>query len=172
LADTESRSYPRAPITEAVIEIRVSAEATTREQDKIVRRLKHDYPNAEPLQTFSVSIDTTGGRVGVEEHPRGFRLSTDEQTDVVLVMPQGIATARLAPYPGWQALRDRAKMVWEVWCRSTPHHPISRLGIRYINRIDIPTDERPTVRLQDYLLLHPQFPPLSPGPVFGYIMLL
>lgn len=170
LPDTGSQTYPRAPITEAVIEIRVDTKVGDREQGKVVRRLKSGYPNAQSLQTVNVNIDTTGGQVGLEQHPQGYRLTTDDQADIVLVMPHGVAVARLAPYPGWAALRDRAQTVWETWRRTTPRHALSRLGIRYINRIDVPVDDRPSIRLQDYLSLHPQIPPIGVGPMLGYIM--
>jgi uncharacterized protein (TIGR04255 family) len=166
----EPKQYARAPITEAVIEVRITAEVSAKHQETVARRLKRFYPHAAPLQAFSVKIDTTGGNVGVEQQSQGFRLTSDEQTDVVLVNPTGVATARLAPYPGWPVLTERAKFVWQTWRKSTPPRPIARVGIRTINRIDVPLNNRPVISLETYLNFHPQVPDLSPAAMAGYMM--
>jgi hypothetical protein len=83
--------YPKAPIAEGVIHLRIAGTATTDDQEKVVRRLSKDYPHSNPLQAFSLTINTTGGEVAVDQKPQGFRLTTDDQADVVLVFPDGIA---------------------------------------------------------------------------------
>ncbi|VUX47991.1 conserved hypothetical protein [Candidatus Defluviicoccus seviourii] len=170
MSETTSTNYPRPPITEAVIELRIAAEIGDREQKKVVERLNRYYPHSQSMQGINLSIDATGGQVGLQQHMQGYRLSSEDQTDVVLVMPQGIASARLAPYPGWPALCDRAKAAWDVWRQETPHHPVSRIGTRYINRIDIPFDDRPAILIADYLTLYPHIPASSIKPMLGYMM--
>jgi uncharacterized protein (TIGR04255 family) len=166
----KSKQYARAPITEAVIEIRLASDVSAKDLETAVRRLKKSYSHTAPLQAFSVKIDTTGGNVALEQQSQGFRLSTDEQTDVVVIMPAGVATARLAPYPGWPVLRKRAEFVWQTWRKSTPRLPIARLGIRTINRIDIPLDVRSVISLETFLNFHPQVPDISPAAMVGYMM--
>ena len=162
--------YPKAPITEGVIHLRVAGAATADEQQKVVRRLTKKYPHSNPLQEFSLRIDTTGGEVAVDQKPQGFRLNTADQTDVVLVFPDGIAAARLAPYQGWEKLREHAKAAHEEWRRSTAHRPVSRIGIRYLNRIDIPLKGVSKVDLATYLAFRPQIPGISNGPMAGYMV--
>jgi len=162
--------YARAPITEAVIDIRLASDVSGKSQETVVRRLKKLYPFSNALQAFSVNIDTTGGRVGFEQQPQGYRLNSDDQTDVVLVMPSGVAIARLTPYPGWQMFRERAESVWQIWRKSTPHQAVARIGVRTINRIDVPIDNQTQISLQSYLSFHPQIPVLSVSPMLGYMM--
>ena len=45
---------------------------------------------------------------------------------------------------------------------------LSRIGVRYINRIDVPSDAADRVRLEDYLTIYPQMP--NGPPMLGYIM--
>jgi len=165
----ETKEYPHAPITEAAIEIRIASEVSAKLQEAVVRRLKKNYPHVVPLQALKVTIDTTGGDV-VEQHSQGFRLTTDEQVDIVTVRPVGIVTSWLAPYPGWPTLRERAESAWQAWRRSIPAHPIARLGIRTINRIDVPLDNRPMISLEKYLNFFPQVPDFSPAGIVGYVM--
>jgi uncharacterized protein (TIGR04255 family) len=153
-----------------VIHLRVSGVASVDEQQKVVRRLTKHYPHSNPLQEFSLRIDTTGGEVAVDQKPQGFRLNTDDQADVVLVFPDGIAAARLAPYQGWENLRDCAKAAHDEWRRSTAHRPVSRIGIRYLNRIDIPLNGLSQVDLATYLGFRPHIPGIGSGPMAGYMV--
>lgn len=162
--------YPKAPITEGVIHLRVAGTASEDEQNKVVRRLTKLYPHSNPLQEFSLRIDTTGGEVAVDQKPQGFRLNSDDQADVVLVFPDGIAAARLAPYQGWESLRGRAKGAHEEWRQSTAHRPVNRIGIRYLNRIDIPLNGLSQVDLATYLAFRPQIPGIGNGPMAGYMV--
>ena len=126
--------YRRAPITEGVIHLRVGGTATADEQQKVVHRLAKDYPHSKPLQEFNLKIDTTGGEVSVDQRPQGFRLNTDDQADIVRsVFPDGIAIARLAPYQGWEKLKERAQAahggmapIDDAQAGNSYRHPVSQ----------------------------------------------
>jgi uncharacterized protein (TIGR04255 family) len=154
----KSPNYARAPLTEAVIDLRVTEPIGANEQEKVVQRLKKRYPNVSQLQAIHLNVDTTGSRAGIEQHPQGFRLSTDEQSDIVLVQPQGVVVARLAPYGGWERHRAGAEFVWREWRAHTANRPIARIGVRYINRIDIPSPPGTLVDIEDYLQFSPRDP--------------
>lgn len=162
--------YGRAPITEAVVDVRFGTELGGKSQETVVQRLKKLYPHSNALQAFSVNIDTTGGHVGLEQQPQGYRLSSDEQADVVLIMPTGVAVARLSPYPGWQDFRERVKAVLQIWKKSTAQQAVARIGVRTINRIDVPTNNKELISLHSYLNIYPQMPVSSPLPMLGYFM--
>lgn len=170
MSEATTTNYRRPPITEAVIDIRIAHTVNDVEQKKVVEHLKRNYPHFLPMQAINLSIDATGSQFGIQQNMQGYRLSSDDQTDVALVMPQGIATARLAPYLGWPALFDRAREAWNVWRQETPRHPVSRIGIRYINRIDVPVKDRPVIEVENFLTLYPRVPPGSVRPMFGYVM--
>ncbi len=70
-----SAKYARAPITEAVIDIRSASVVSAKNQETVVRRLKRLYPNSNALQAFSVNIDTTGGHVGLNNGLKGTALA-------------------------------------------------------------------------------------------------
>lgn len=150
--------------------LRVADNASLEDQQKLVRRFAKTYPHSKALAAFSVTIDTTGGAATVQQEPQGFRLTSDDQADVMLVFPNGIAAARLAPYPNWEHLRDRAVAAWSEWRRSTKFSPLSRLGIRYLNRIDVPIKDAPTIDLETYLKFRPNIPKIGKGPIVGYMV--
>lgn len=162
--------YPKAPITEAVIHLQVAGKATTEEQQRLVRHFSDGYPQSKSLSEFSVTLDTTGGAATVQQQAQGFRLTSADQTDVLLVLPNGIAAARLAPYPGWPHLRARAEAAWTQWRRFVALREIKRIGIRNINRLDVPIRDRPAVDFDAYLNFRPQLPDIVGGHLRGYMI--
>jgi uncharacterized protein (TIGR04255 family) len=164
-----SPRYDRDPITEAVIDIHVAGEVEERQIEKVAQRLKKKYPNSQPLNELQFLLDATGEALAVEQEKRkrGLRLSTDDQSEVVLVKSGSLTTARLPPYPGWDTLFGNARDNWSVWRSATPAFGVSRIGVRYINRIDLPGG---SIRLEDYLKFHPRVGEGILGPMMGYLM--
>jgi uncharacterized protein (TIGR04255 family) len=169
---TQPMNYGRAPITEAVIHLITNNAVSEAERRKVAHRLKGLYPNSQPiLQTFSININATGvPNVVAEPQPQGFRLVSDDQADIAIIQHGGIVISRLAPYPGWQKFRERATAVWTEWRAATSNPPVSRIGVRYINRIDIPYANEPVINPRDYLLFSPQDPGISSAPMQGYVV--
>jgi len=167
-----SPNYPRAPITEAVIQILVAAEIELRALERIAHKLRVDYPNSQPMQEIKVELPSTGGQISVAQSPQGFRLANNDQTDVVLLNSRSITAARLAPYLQWKHLRDRANSAWQEWRAATPAYPIARVGVRYINRIDIPfaQGQGTPLNVEDYLSFVPSVAAITDMPMLGYLM--
>jgi uncharacterized protein (TIGR04255 family) len=168
---TQPMNYGHAPITEAVIHLLTSDAVSETERRKVARRLKALYPHSQPLQAINININATGGpNVAVEQEPQGFRLTSDDETDIVLIQHNGVVISRLAPYPGWLKFRERAFAAWTEWRAATSNHTVSRIGVRYINRIDIPYANEPMIQPRDYLLFSPEDPGISSAPMQGYVV--
>jgi uncharacterized protein (TIGR04255 family) len=149
----------------------VAADVSEAVQQVVVKQLSKFYTRSANLASFEVQIDGTGGTAKLAQQPNGFRLNTDDQTDVALIFPNGLATARLAPYPGWGAFRDRARANWTEWRRASPARQVTRIGVRYVNRIDIPIEgEGGKISLPKYLEFRPLVPNISgQRPFAGYM---
>ncbi len=165
-----SPHYPRAPITEAVIQLRMTADVEMKALAKIQHRLKSAYPNSQQLQNVAFSFDNTGRQINVVQNPQGFRLANDDQTDIVMLTPRDLTAARLPPYPGWEHLRANANTAWKIWKAATPRHPIERIGVRFINRIDIPVADAHLFDIQEYLNFYPSTSPITAAPMLGYLL--
>ncbi len=162
-----SPDYSRPPIIEAVIQIRVSVDADQRAFEAIAHKLKKKYPQQQPQQNFQVTIGNTGADVGISQEASGIRVASDDQTDVVLIEKRGITAARLPLYPGWDTLRENTRAAWQAWKAETPRHPIERVGVRYINRIDIPFTVR-AISLSQYLTIAPNAAPVTQQPLITF----
>src|SRR5215813_8812925 len=160
--------YPKAPITEGVIHLTVEGKATPAELQKLVKRFAEDYPQQETLAALSVAINTTGGVTTVQQQPQGYRVKSADQADILLIFADGIAASRLAPYPGWEHLQERSRAEWDEWHKGITHSPTKRIGIRYINRIDIPIKQSEILDIEAYLRFVPRVPDFSKRPFSGF----
>jgi uncharacterized protein (TIGR04255 family) len=162
--------YPKAPITEGVIHVSAASAASPEQLQKLVKRLAKDYPQEETLSAINVAINTTGGAVTVQQETQGYRVKSIDQADIVLILADGVAAARLQPYPGWEHLRERAQTAWAEWRRSVTSSAPKRIGIRYINRIDVPIKQAEILDIDDYLQFAPRIPDFSKRPMNGFLV--
>lgn len=156
-----SQVYKQPPITEAVIGI--NFENQIGEADLLLdlqKKFSQYYPNHQPVENLSFKIE-----LGIGEDNKktanadiaqeiGHRRSTADMTELLVVLPKSITVSQLAPYPGWDYFFSRFVRDWKLLKRALGFHPIQRLGVRYINRIDIPC-HTPIVEHEEYLNIYP-----------------
>lgn len=155
-------NYKRAPIVEAVIEFRVSSLAEPQELDKLRDKMVDGYPlPITPLQHLGTHI--SGDALQVQFGITGFRLTGPDGDEIAIIQRQGLSIAKLAPYTQWEFLRDRFGAAWKLWKEETGKQQVSRIGVRYINRIDIPQVPNDAIDLSKYVRIYPAVPngPLS-----------
>ena len=126
--------YPRAPIIEAVIELRASSDVTPETVEKIARRLKKRYDKSTDEDKIDFVIDSTGGRVSVHQQgqARGRRLATLDQSNIVIVNQRALVTACLSPYPGWEVFSKVARSNWTDWRSEAPAQSIEKVYFIFI----------------------------------------
>ncbi len=161
---TERAHYSRAPITEAVIDLRVAqTQEFTIEDLASIREVVADrYPRQEGLFTGQVSIPVgevgEPGQVETLHQQFGFRFIDQAGQHVIQARLDGFAFSVLAPYDRWETFRDEARHLWGVYRTATRAESITRVAVRYINRIDIPLATTSIVRVEDYLRTYPEIP--------------
>ena len=162
--------YARAPITEAVVELRF---ATTFPQTKVEaagRRLRDEYFYLDPESIVQFKLEPATKKAEPSSSWLGVKLSSLDRTDSVFFRQNTFMCSRLAPYTGWDVFFARTVRAWEVWRKSAGHTALSRIGVRYVNRIDVPIENRALVRLEDYLNVFPKSPDDLGGPLSAYAM--
>jgi uncharacterized protein (TIGR04255 family) len=163
--------YLSPPITESIIEIIIDGELKPKDFERITKKLKKNYPNLQQINTVGINYgqNLIGSNLTVSHQPTGIRLSSSDETDVLLVSPKNLVIARLAPYLGWDYLNDKFATAWKVWKSLSKIQPIIHIGVRYINRIDIPQDDSGKIENEDYLNIYPSLPEPINKPMFNYI---
>jgi uncharacterized protein (TIGR04255 family) len=153
----EFPNLSKAPITEAVIEIRAAATIELEEKmmrEKLAPQLS-DYPNpkAESSQIHQVQFGPgQHSRVAMQDLGwQGLTFTSPDQKQIVKFQKQLFSFSRLAPYPDWKTFKNEALRLWLLHRTLTSPLDIQRLGVRFINRIPLPNDliKKP-VRINDY----------------------
>jgi uncharacterized protein (TIGR04255 family) len=148
--------YPRPPIVEAVIELRWEADLPRKILDRASRRLQGKFPVEEELTEFTIEVKLPSSTVKTAFH--GLKRQSLDRTDICILRPGTFSRSRLPPYPGWDGFRATAHEEWETIRRLLPRPGVSRIGVRYINRIDIPVEGDPEIHNEDYISIFPQTP--------------
>jgi uncharacterized protein (TIGR04255 family) len=171
---TARRHYANAPITEALIDIRVDLSPDTKVEslDAFCDRVKADYPTHKNRfeATIQAQLSPVAGVAASGKQTKlGFLLRSTDEKQVVQVGVDGFTFSRLKPYEHWAALRDEAKRMWNIYREVAKPVRITRVAVRYINQIDVPL---PMKEFKDYFRTVPEVSPELPQTLSGFFMQL
>jgi uncharacterized protein (TIGR04255 family) len=166
--------YEHAPITEAVIAMGCELPDETRLEDllKVHARLKSDYPKRADQLTVQFHLEAAAAAQGKVSPPEliGYQMASADGKQLVRLTLNEFAFSQLAPYDRWETLRAEAKRVWDT-CESVLHpQRITRVGVRYINRIDIPDPNGTGIDLDVYFRTAPRIAPELPQAMKTYFV--
>ena len=152
--------FPNAPITEALIDIRVELpeDATLPKLEKLHDLIKAEYPGKKSRRRFEAQIE-------FKEEQQPLRRSTFQQDGyyftsadgkrIVQYRLDGFSFNRLRPYSRWEDLRDEARKAWDIYVTHANPLAVNRLAVRYINSIEIPSK---SFDYDDYFTAVPKIP--------------
>jgi uncharacterized protein (TIGR04255 family) len=154
--------YKRPPITEAVIAVAFGVAIDSGDLDRANGNFERIYPQYQHARNvdFQVIMPHRPGSVPdtkIQKDEMGHRRSSDDQTEIVILWPTSLVFSQLAPYPGWDAFFGRFSRDWELWKKVVGYRKISRVGVRYINRIDIPITGN-VIQYEEILNIYPHMP--------------
>ncbi|MDX8391433.1 MAG: TIGR04255 family protein, partial [Mariprofundaceae bacterium] len=154
-------SYNKPPIVEAIIGINFSNEIDATEIMSISKKFSKYYANNKRMKKFNVGVEIVGtpnDNPITNMHEKVFRnLSSDDMTQQLVIWPETFTISQRAPYSGWDGFFGRFVRDWKIWKRTNKHRTITRIGVRYINRIDIPATEE-IIEHEGFLNIYPQVP--------------
>ena len=152
-----SRKYARAPITEAIIEIRVkpAPSVTVASCKPIFEEIRDQFSEVKDLVMMQAEIGPQ-----IEAHAVqsvvGYVLRSDRLQQIVTVTPDKFAFSQLRPYDRWEAFLPACRHLWDVYVASLRPEKITRVGTGFVNRIEIPM---PVADLRDYFRTVPEISP-------------
>jgi len=169
---TRPEGYKYPPVTEAVIGINFAENLSKTLLKSVSDKLAKNYPIHQQLQNISVGIELSPqagkDRKTITEVAEGHRRSSQDMTELALALPNSLVVSQLAPYPLWATFSKRFMRDWKLLKKTLGYREIKRIGVRYINRIDIPATG-PLVHNEQFLNVFPQVPdilsPLMAGAV-------
>ncbi len=156
-------AYKNPPITEAVIGIHFKSPVNTADIDSANSKFSTYYLQQQIVSNFNVHVDIP--IVGqLTQSPKadvnpimGYRHSSDDMTELLVLWQSDFVLSQLAPYQGWDSFFERFARDWKLWKRVVGFREIARIGVRYINRIDIPATG-PLVEYEKFLNIYPKLP--------------
>jgi uncharacterized protein (TIGR04255 family) len=164
-----SPPYPNPPIVEAVIDVR-----TALPDDVDLERLgtfgqeeKERYPTEQKRMEYTGEFKIEEDQAAAEASGKqvGFAYVSGDGKQVVQVRLHGFTFSRLHPYQRWEDFEEEAMRLWGVFRHLATPQRISRIAVRYINRIRLPEGR---IELTDYLRTHPEISPDLPQEVGRY----
>jgi uncharacterized protein (TIGR04255 family) len=160
----EREIFPNAPITEALLDIRVTLpENTSLEQLAMLHEIVKDhYPNKRERKMWQSAIhvkDQGPEVVKPSGGTDGYLFSSSDGKNIVQSRLDGFTFNRLKPYDRWESFRDESYQLWQKYIKVAAPTQITRVALRYINRIEIPLPFRD---FKDYILTTPEIAPGLP----------
>ena len=163
-------TYQFPPVAEAVIEIRFAQNVALDRFEQAAQRINQNYGMIEPEQHIDVNLDAATNKTVANARISGFRLASPNLENTAIIRENSLVFARLAPYTGWQELYTRAQADWLIWKKIIGPLKLARIGIRYVNRIDIPLNSETGIRLEEYFTVYPQAPENQITSLSNYFM--
>jgi uncharacterized protein (TIGR04255 family) len=131
----------KAPIVEAAFHL-CSQFGALWELDQIRERLERELPEytaIEPLHSQQTNIDFTQNQI--TQSPvivTGWKMSRGNRQ--AMFQRDSMLYSHLAPYETWDDFAAEALRVWRIYQKIGNHQVATRLGIRFINRIEFPKE--------------------------------
>ncbi len=155
------KNYKKPPIIEAVIEVRFAHRLEDRALEKLVSKQKESFliERLEDLEVKFSPQESAGVLADTRMKFAGYKLTSIKDASIIVqVKPDAVSVSLLPPYEGkgWETLAEHFNKYYD-WYTSKKYRKLSRIGVRYINRIDIPC-ENGKIKLEDYIRIYPESP--------------
>jgi uncharacterized protein (TIGR04255 family) len=166
--------FPNTPIVEAILDIRVELpkDATLDTLEMFYDTIKTRYPEKQHRTEFSAGIrfDRNGASVEKPETSQtGYLFRSPVEKKVVQSRLNGFSFNKLKPYSDWNAFRSEGRELWGIYFKIAKPLKITRIALRYINRIEIPL---PLKDFKEYVLTVPEVAPELPQALTHFFMRL
>lgn len=164
------QKYPAPPIIDSVIELRFQVPIAAREFEKAAKRLALDYAHHEVGEEAEVEVRVTSGEItpSLKDPRRVHTLSSEDQASRVRFDPYKIFWSRLPPYEGWDPLEERLFRDLANFPKKLGFPSISRVGVRFRNRLDVPVNDAGVASYEDYIAVNIELPDIF-DPHDGYV---
>src|SRR5215472_17497480 len=131
--------YSHAPITEAVMDIRVQPR-----DDLVVDELRALSKGAgeefiEANEQYRLMSVVSGSPASQTTTPTkvGFQFKNQSGDKIVNAQLDGWGFSKLHPYDSWEVFQKQGRELWTNYRDLVQPKQILRVGVRYINRLDL-----------------------------------
>ncbi|QSR87649.1 TIGR04255 family protein [Candidatus Methylacidiphilum infernorum] len=164
------RKYKTPPLIEAVCEFRLTRDTSwdLTIPGLFYEKVKGTFPQRE--QRVIQEIERSQGPQGLQLEIRPSErivLFTEDRKRLIQLGPRLLTVNVLRPYPTWQGFKPQIEMAWENLKEILQIEGLERIGLRYINRVELHSSE---VKLLEYFEFYPFVGPRLPQNVASFIV--
>jgi uncharacterized protein (TIGR04255 family) len=151
--------YANPPLVEALCEFRFEANQPWdwTIPGLVYDKIKTDFPKKR--QQNILQLELRAEQEEVEQTVKGgvarMQFLRADEHAMIQIGPDLLVVNHLRPYPTWQIFSEMIANALITYRQVANPKSVRRIGLRYINRIEIPD---PQVLIEDYLLAVPQVP--------------
>ncbi len=153
--DPDIEVFPNAPITEAVLEfqVRLKGDAHLGQLALVQEKVKGRYPQRRESRVLSGGIQLAANSLtpwtSAEAKQVGFTFVSPDGKQILHARLNAFGYSRLKPYASWKEFRREALDLWGHFKSVAQPERVTRVGLRYINRVELPL---PINDFADYVL--------------------
>jgi uncharacterized protein (TIGR04255 family) len=168
----EFEIFPNAPITEAVLDIfvRMPENANLDILEKYHDKIKDRFPDKQERRFFKGKVSLFHDKPGFGDASGGidgYLFKSTKENKVVQSRKDGFTFNKLKPYEKWALFKPEAKEFWDLYLNLVKPERINKLGLRYINRIELPL---PFDDFKEYILTRPEIAPNLPQNINHFLL--
>lgn len=163
--------FPNSPITEALLDIRVNLpkEITLDTLATFQNEIKERFPTRKEQYKWESGIKFQAGSapqvIPSSGGSNGYFFRSPDGKKIVQARLDGYTFNKLKPYNNWEAFSSEAKELWGEYLKVAKPVNVTRLALRYINRIELPL---PFTDFKEYILTVPEIGPDIPNALSGF----
>lgn len=149
------RRYKNPPIIEALCEFRFEPGVPwdLAIPGLVYEKIRENFPKRRQAKALEVSV--AASPEGVEQQVKTtdrMQFLREDEKALIQVDRDLLAVNHLKPYPTWREFLPLIRQGFNAYCEVASPKGIRRIGLRYINRIEIPGQR---IELEDYFELRP-----------------
>ena len=163
-----------APITEAILDINVKLPdgLDLNIFDEFQENIKNSFKDRLTKRSFEAKFKLSPGKDEISPlthkgSAEGYLFRSPNENKIVQTSLNGFTFNKLRPYENWEIFHREARELWELYYQITRPIKVSKIALRYINRIEIPL---PFDDFSEYILTSPQVAPGLPQGLSHYFM--
>jgi uncharacterized protein (TIGR04255 family) len=165
---TSVQHLNRAPIREAIIDIRIAPSVNIEVIRKVADALEKDFSRVEEMRRTAFGFSSIKGEVKASANDEGlvgFRLIADGSAYVLGMAVDRFTFSKLPPYEDWETMRDKARSYWVSYLDNIGPSTVVSCSTRFINAMEFPL---PVSDLGQYLSSPPQIPAELPQEISSF----
>ncbi len=158
-----SRNYQNPPLVEALCEFQFTSDAWDWTIPGLLyTKIKENFPVKKQVKKLDIEINTKSTQVdhNVLDEVTRIQFINTEQTALVQAGPNLLAINKLRPYDNWLAFYALIMETLATYQEIAKPTGIKRIGLRFINRIEIPQTQ---FELEKFFNISPNLPDEIPS---------